>query len=418
MTSIINNRFVLTADQRDMHQAIIKVIGVGGGGSNAIDYMMDQNIEGVEFYVANTDAQALMAAGTAHKIQIGKALTRGLGAGANPAIGRDAALEDPQEIINRLGDADMIFVTAGMGGGTGTGAAPIITRIIKEAAPQTLVVAIVTKPFEFEGIKRMDVACVGLHELKKEVDSLITIPNERILEGQDVSIRDAFGKVNDVLLGAVKGIADLVTRPGYINVDFADVKTVLSENGATMMGTGSAKREEGGAAEAARKAIHNTIISDINVSDASGLLINISGSSSMTTRELREIGDVVQEFVSRDANIITGHVFDEELEDEIIVTIVATGISEQEKYEDVGQQHESVADETAQMSEDNMDHANSEFDHESEDDSAENGFEPEGTIDLENHPVLQEEYSEEELPAVFRNFNGNSRPSGNGEFRY
>ena len=324
---LFNNRFVLQAEDTFSQRAIIKVIGVGGGGSNAVDHMVNEQIEGVEFFVANTDAQALARARVLQKVQIGTELTKGLGAGSNPQLGREAAIEDKQKLVDYLSDADMIFITAGMGGGTGTGAAPEISKSLKEVNPDILVVAVVTTPFEFEGKKRMVVANEGLKELKSAVDSLITIPNEKILDDIHLSLKDAYGKVNDVLLNAVQGIADLVVRPGYINVDFADVRTVMSEAGSAMMGSGRASGDNR-ATIATRAAIENPLLADVDVSNAKGILINITGTSAMTPQELMDIAEIVEEVASEDATIIMGQVYDDDLEDEIRVTIVATGLSD------------------------------------------------------------------------------------------
>ena len=335
---LFNNRFVLQAEDTFSQRAIIKVIGVGGGGSNAVDHMVNEQIEGVEFFVANTDAQALARARVLQKVQIGTELTKGLGAGSNPQLGREAAIEDKQKLVDYLGDADMIFITAGMGGGTGTGAAPEISKSLKEVNPDILVVAVVTTPFEFEGKKRMVIANEGLKELKSAVDSLITIPNEKILDDIHLSLKDAYGKVNDVLLNAVQGIADLVVRPGYINVDFADVRTVMSEAGSAMMGSGRASGDNR-ATIATRAAIENPLLADVDVSNAKGILINITGNSAMTPQELMDIADIVEEVASEDATIIMGQVYDDDLEDEIRVTIVATGLSD--PFEVQQEQHQN-----------------------------------------------------------------------------
>ena len=337
-TRQFNNRFVLQAEDTCSQRAIIKVIGVGGGGSNAVDHMVNEQIEGVEFFVANTDAQALARARVLQKVQLGTELTKGLGAGSNPQLGREAAIEDKQKLVDYLGDADMIFITAGMGGGTGTGAAPEISKSLKEANPEILVVAVVTTPFEFEGKKRMAIANEGLKELKSAVDSLITIPNEKILDDINLTLKDAYGKVNDVLLNAVQGIADLVVRPGYINVDFADVRTVMSEAGSAMMGSGQASGENQ-ATIATRAAIENPLLADVDVSNAKGILINITGTSVMTPQELKDIARIVEEVASEDATIIMGQVYDDDLEDEIRVTIVATGL--RDPFEDQQEQHQN-----------------------------------------------------------------------------
>ena len=337
-TRQFNNRFVLQAEDTFCQRAIIKVIGVGGGGSNAVDHMVNEQIEGVEFFVANTDAQALARARVLQKVQLGTELTKGLGAGSNPTLGREAAIEDKQKLVDYLGDADMIFITAGMGGGTGTGAAPEISKSLKEANSDILVVAVVTTPFEFEGKKRMAVANEGLKELKSAVDSLITIPNEKILNDINLTLKDAYGKVNDVLLNAVQGIADLVVRPGYINVDFADVRTVMSEAGSAMMGSGRASGDNR-ATIATRGAIENPLLADVDVSNAKGILINITGTSVMTPQELKDIAHIVEEVASEDATIIMGQVYDDDLEDEIRVTIVATGLCD--PFEDQPEQHQN-----------------------------------------------------------------------------
>lgn len=306
--------------------AVIKVIGVGGGGGNAVNHMVNSSVEGVDFICANTDAQALKSLGARSVIQLGTALTKGLGAGANPDIGRQAALDDRDRIMEVLEGADMVFITAGMGGGTGTGAAPVIAEIAKEAG--ILTVAVVTKPFAFEGKRRKDLAEKGIDELSQFVDSLITIPNEKLLPvlGKDVSLMKAFASANDVLLGAVQGIADLITRPGLINVDFADVRTIMSEMGLAMMGTGVG-RGENRAREAAESAIASPLLEDINLQGARGILVNITGGMDMAIGEFDEVGNVVREFASDDAAVVIGTVIDEDLHDEIRVTVVATGLS-------------------------------------------------------------------------------------------
>ncbi len=341
-TRLFNNRFVLHAEDTFNQRAVIKVIGVGGGGSNAVDHMVNEQIEGVEFFVANTDVQALTRARVLQKVQLGTELTKGLGAGSNPQLGREAAIEDKEKLVEFLGNADMIFITAGMGGGTGTGAAPEISKSLKEANPNILVVAVVTTPFEFEGKKRMAVANEGLKDLKSAVDSLITIPNEKILDDINLTLKDAYGKVNDVLLNAVQGIADLVVRPGYINVDFADVRTVMSEAGSAMMGSGRASGDNR-ATMATRAAIENPLLADVDVSNAKGILINITGSSVMSPQELKDIARIVEEVASEDATVIMGQVYDDDLEDEIRVTIVATGLNDQleDQLEDQPEQYQS-----------------------------------------------------------------------------
>ncbi len=309
--------------------AVIKVIGVGGGGGNAVAYMAEANIEGVEFIAANTDAQALKNMQVRSILQLGNEITKGLGAGANPEIGRQSALEDRDRIRDLLEGADMVFITAGMGGGTGTGAAPIIAEIAKELG--ILTVAVVTKPFPFEGRKRVAIAEAGIESLSQAVDSLITIPNEKLLSvlGKDVSLLDAFKAANNVLLGAVQGIAELITRPGLINVDFADVRTVMSQMGISMMGTGKA-RGENRAVEAARAAIASPLLDDINLSGAKGVLVNITAGMNMAISEFEAVGDAVKNFTSEDATVIVGTVIDPEMTDELRVTLVATGLGKVE----------------------------------------------------------------------------------------
>ena len=306
--------------------AVIKVIGVGGGGGNAVNHMVNSQIEGVDFICANTDAQALKTLHSRSVIQLGNALTKGLGAGANPDVGRQAALDDRDRILEVLDGADMVFITAGMGGGTGTGAAPVIAEIAREAG--ILTVAVVTKPFAFEGKKRRDIAEKGIDELSQFVDSLITIPNEKLLPvlGRDVSLMKAFAAANDVLLGAVQGIADLITRPGLINVDFADVRTIMSEMGIAMIVTGVGHGENR-AREAAEAAIASPLLEDINLQGARGILVNITGGPDMAIGEFDEVGNVVREFASDDASVVIGTVIDPDLHDEIRVTVVATGLS-------------------------------------------------------------------------------------------
>lgn len=305
--------------------AVIKVIGVGGGGGNAVEYMAQANIEGVEFIKANTDAQALKNSSVRSILQLGTGITKGLGAGANPEIGKQSAIEDRERIQDALEGADMVFITAGMGGGTGTGAAPIIAEVAKELG--ILTVAIVTKPFPFEGRKRQAVADKGIENLSQAVDSLITIPNEKLLKvlGRDVTLLDAFKAANNVLLGAVQGIAELITRPGLINVDFADVRTVMSQMGVSMMGTGKA-RGENRARDAAEAAISSPLLDDVNLAGAKGVLVNITAGMNMSIAEFEEVGDVIKSFTSDDATVIVGTVIDPEMSDELRVTLVATGL--------------------------------------------------------------------------------------------
>ncbi|MAR89918.1 MAG: cell division protein FtsZ [Pseudomonadales bacterium] len=305
--------------------AVIKVIGVGGGGGNAVEHMLSNQVDGVEFICANTDAQALKNMNAKTLLQLGGAVTKGLGAGANPCVGRDAALEDRDRIREVLEGADMVFITAGMGGGTGTGGAPIVAEIAKEMG--ILTVAVVTKPFPFEGRKRMQVAMEGMSELSDSVDSLITIPNEKLLAvlGPKTSLLDAFKAANDVLLGAVQGIADLIIRPGMINVDFADVRTVMSEMGMAMMGTGHSSGENR-AREAAEKAIRSPLLEDVNLQGARGILVNITAGESLSLGEFSEVGDTVEEFASENATVVVGTVIDPSLGEDLRVTVVATGL--------------------------------------------------------------------------------------------
>ena len=305
--------------------AVIKVVGVGGGGGNAVRHMLNSDIEGVEFICANTDAQALTDMDARQIIQLGGNITKGLGAGANPEVGRQSALEDRDRIAEAIKGADMVFITAGMGGGTGTGAAPVVAEVARELG--ILTVAVVTKPFMFEGGKRMSVAESGLRELEESVDSLITIPNEKLLAvmGKKTSLLDAFAAANDVLLGAVQGIADLITRNGMINVDFADVKTVMSEMGMAMMGTARATGENR-AREAAEAAIRSPLLEDINLQGAKGILVYITAGMDLNLGEFSEVGDIVREFASDSATVVVGTVIDPEMTDELKVTVVATGL--------------------------------------------------------------------------------------------
>ncbi len=309
--------------------AVIKVIGVGGGGGNAVRHMIENSVDGVDFICANTDAQALSDITSKTVLQLGTAITKGLGAGANPEIGRAAALEDRERIADALRGADMVFVTAGMGGGTGTGGAPIVAEVARELG--ILTVAVVTRPFSFEGKKRLKIAEEGLRELEAHCDSLITIPNEKLLEvlGKNTSLLDAFKEANDVLLGAVQGIADLIIRPGMINVDFADVRTVMSEMGSAMMGTGSASGENR-AREAAERAINSPLLDDINLSGARGVLVNITAGLDLSLGEFSEVGDTIEEYASDDATVVIGTVIDPEMTDTLKVTVVATGLASSE----------------------------------------------------------------------------------------
>lgn len=312
--------------------AVIKVIGVGGGGGNAVNHMISNSVEGVEFICANTDAQALNNLRVKTVLQMGSNITKGLGAGANPEIGRQAALEDRDEIAEILSGADMVFITAGMGGGTGTGGAPIFAEVAREMG--ILTVAVVTRPFPFEGKKRSMVADQGIKLLQSHVDSLITIPNEKLLEvlGKDASLLNAFKAANDVLLGAVKGIADLIMRPGMINVDFADVRTVMAEMGMAMMGTGFARGADR-AREAAEAAIRSPLLEDVNLQGARGILVNITAGESLSLGEFSAVGDTIEEFASDDATVVVGTVIDPDLDDEMRVTVVATGLGREREKE-------------------------------------------------------------------------------------
>ncbi len=311
-------------------QAVIKVIGVGGGGGNAVDHMVNASIEGVEFIIANTDAQALKKSDARTVLQLGSNLTKGLGAGADPAVGRQAAVEDRERIAEVLQGADMVFITAGMGGGTGTGAAPVVAQVARDLG--ILTVAVVTKPFPFEGRKRMGIADQGIRELAEYVDSIITIPNEKLLTvvGKGASLLDAFGKANEVLQGAVQGIAELITRPGLINVDFADVRTVMSEMGMAMMGSAVASGEHR-AMEAARAAVSSPLLEDINISGARGILVNVTAGRDLSIGEFEEVGNTVKEFAAEDATVVIGTVIDPEMLGDIRVTVVATGLGAREK---------------------------------------------------------------------------------------
>jgi len=305
--------------------AVIKVIGIGGGGGNAVDHMLSASLEGVEFVNANTDAQALHRTGVAKIVQLGENLTKGLGAGSDPDIGRQAAMEDRDKISEILEGADMIFITAGMGGGTGTGAAPVIAQLAKEKG--ILAVAVVTRPFTFEGKKRIQAADQGIRELSELVDSLIIIPNEKILEvmGGKVTLLEAFATVNEVLLNAVQGIAELITRPGLINVDFADVRTVMAEMGMAMMGSATVSGSDR-AAEAVRAAISSPLLEDVDIHGAKGVLVNVSAGPDMELDEFAQVGEIIAEYASENATVVIGAVLDPEMEGNLRVTMVATGI--------------------------------------------------------------------------------------------
>jgi len=314
-------------EQSNSVSARIKVIGIGGGGGNAINTMIGSKLSGVDFMVANTDAQSLEASLAPVRIQLGGMVTKGLGAGANPEIGRRAALEDQEKIRDFLEGSDMIFITAGMGGGTGTGGAPVIARVAREVG--ALTVGVVTKPFIFEGKKRMRQADEGIEELKQSVDTLIVIPNQRLLSiaAKTTTMLEAFHRADDVLLQAVRGISDLIITPGLINLDFADVRTVMAEMGFALMGAASASGENR-AIEAAQKAISSPLLEDISIQGARGVLINITGGPDMCLHEVNEAASMIQEEAHEDANIIFGAVIDENITDEIRITVIATGFGE------------------------------------------------------------------------------------------
>src|SRR5829696_4719061 len=305
--------------------AVIKVIGVGGGGGNAVAHMVTSGIEGVEFLCINTDAQALKHSKVKTSLQIGCNITKGLGAGADPEVGRQAAMEDRDRIIEMIEGCDMLFITAGMGGGTGTGAAPVVAQVAKEMG--ILTVAVVTKPFEMEGSKRSLVADHGIAELGKFCDSLITIPNQKLLSvlGPQTTLLDAFKSANQVLQGAVQGISELITRPGLINVDFADVRTVMAETGMAMMGSGAASGENR-AREAAEAAVSSPLLEDINLAGAHGILVNVTAGMDLSIGEFQEVGQIVKQFASEDATVVVGTVIDPELTNQVRVTVVATGL--------------------------------------------------------------------------------------------
>ena len=318
----------------ESQNAVIKVIGVGGGGGNAVQNMVASGIEGVEFISANTDAQALKNSSAKVVLQLGSNITKGLGAGANPEVGRQAAMEDRERIQEAIAGTDMLFVTAGMGGGTGTGAAPVVAQVAKELG--ILTVAVVTKPFPFEGGKRMAIAKEGIGALSKYVDSLITIPNEKLLQvlGKRVSLLEGFKQADDVLKNAVSGIAELITRPGLINVDFADVRTVMSEMGMAMMGAGRATGENR-AVEAAEAALASPLLEEMNLAGARGILVNVTAGMDLAIGEFEDVGNTVKSVASDDATVVVGTVIDPELEDELRVTVVATGLGRQQPQEEV-----------------------------------------------------------------------------------
>ncbi len=316
--------------ESNANSAVIKVIGIGGGGGNAVEHMLQEHIDGVEFICANTDAQALKKSNAHTLLQLGTDLTKGLGAGADPDVGREAALENRERIEEIIRGADMVFITAGMGGGTGTGAAPVVASIAKELG--ILTVAVVTKPFVFEGKKRMQIADAGVKALSQYVDSLITIPNNKLLTvlGKNITLLNAFKVANNVLLGAVQGIAELITRPGLINVDFADVRTVMSEMGMAMMGTGVASGENR-AKEAAEAAISSPLLEDIDLTGAQGVLVNITAGMDMSIGEFEAVGEIIRGFTSENATVVVGTVIDPEMKDELRVTVVVTGLNRPEE---------------------------------------------------------------------------------------
>ncbi len=314
-------------DSYNQSSAVIKVIGIGGGGGNAVEHMVVRTIEGVEFVCTNTDAQALRNSSARTTLQLGSHVTKGLGAGANPEVGRQAALEDRDRIVDILEGADMVFLTAGMGGGTGTGAAPVVAQMAREMG--ILTVAVVTKPFPFEMRRRMTIAEDGIQELAEHVDSLITVPNEKLLSvlGPGISLNEAFRAANDVLFGAVQGIAELITHPGVINVDFADVRTVMSEKGRAMMGTGKAMGEDR-ARKAAEAAIACPLLEDVNLHGARGILVNVSAGENLGLDEFHQVGEAINAFASDDALVVMGTALEKDAGDELRVTVVATGLDQ------------------------------------------------------------------------------------------
>ncbi|OUS26073.1 cell division protein FtsZ ['Osedax' symbiont bacterium Rs2_46_30_T18] len=338
----------------DIPGAIIKVVGVGGGGGNAVAHMLVADLNAVEFICANTDAQALASVQSHKTIQLGRETTKGLGAGADPQIGRAAAIEDREAIGEAIAGSDMIFITAGMGGGTGTGAAPIVAEVAKDMG--ILTVAVVTTPFPFEGRKRMMLADQGLQELREQVDSLIIIPNEKLMKvlGRSTSLIKAFAAANDVLLGAVRGIAELITCPGMINVDFADVRTVMSEMGMAMMGSDKARGEDR-AAMAAEGAINSPLLENVDLKGASGILVNITAGLDLTLGEFSEVGSIIEKYASNDATIVIGTVIDTELVDDLKVTVVATGFEKKQPQIEVAVEKETQIKPVAKKYTPNMD---------------------------------------------------------------
>ena len=333
---------MLEFDEADIPEsAHIKVVGIGGGGGNALNTMITEGVNGVEFIAANTDLQALGNNLAKTKIQLGENLTNGLGAGANPEIGRDSALEDQGRIAEALTGADMVFVTAGMGGGTGTGAAPVIADISRDVG--ALTVGVVTKPFQFEGRRRRRQAEQGIEHLEKAVDTLITIPNQRLLAiaGQDTTMIEAFKMADEVLLQAVQGISDLITVGGMVNVDFADVRTIMNDQGRALMGTGRASGKER-AIEAAEMAVSSPLLEDVSIEGATGILMNITGGTGMTIHEVNEAASFIEDVADREAHIIYGQVIDEDMRDELEMTVIATGFEERERQQTQEQQEEAA----------------------------------------------------------------------------
>ncbi len=325
----MSNKFELIDACQDSAQ--IKVVGVGGAGGNAVQHMLVESIDGVDFICANTDAQALTNSSAKTVVQLGNTITKGLGAGANPEVGRQAALEDRDRIYDLLQGTDMVFITAGMGGGTGTGAAPVVAEVAKELG--ILTVAVVTKPFFFEMKKRMIIAEEGIDELRKHVDSLIIVPNEKLLTNlKGSSLKGAFGAANNVLFGAVQGIAELITRPGLINVDFADVRTVMSERGMAMMGSGVGTGPDR-ARDAAVEAVASPLLEDVDLAGARGILVNVTANDEMGLDEFAEVGAVIKDFASEEATVVIGTVIDDSLTDEMRVTVVATGLGQEQQAE-------------------------------------------------------------------------------------
>lgn len=396
-------RFVLQTQNEFHHDARIKVVGIGGGGGNAVDYMIPELIEDVECYVANTDAQALTKAKTANKLQFGTSTTKGRGAGFNPQRGREAAMEDCQNFIDFIGEAEMVFITAGLGGGTGTGAAPVFARAIKEHDPEILVVAVVTIPFSFEGARRMEYAQAGASELRDSVDSIITVANDKLLLG-DIPLSDAYGSANNVLLNAVRGISDLIVRTGFINVDFADVKTIMSEEGLAMMAHGSASGEDR-AQKVAQSVLSHPLLEGVDLSNAKGLLVNVTASPDISANEYKQIGEMIQNAASNAESIVSGLVFDDEVGDEIRVNIVASGLTLHEDGS-FGAVENSKQDEESSIGE-----MFGEFDFfHLESDAAEEETATSPFIDETEDDQAEELLEMSHLPSILKN-RGNLRPA-------